>query len=529
MRDNQFPGRSVVMSTHGMVATSQPMATAVGLDILRRGGNALDAALAASATLCVTEPQSTGIGGDCFLLYHDAKSGKLYGLNGSGRAPRKATLEEFKRRGLDEIPERGILSVSVPGAVDAWCTALERFGSMELEALLQPAIAFAEEGYAVSPVVAKVWKKNAVFLGGCEDTRRTYLLGDRAPAAGTRHRQPGLARSLRHIALRGRDAFYTGEIADQIVGFSRANNGLLELEDFASHTSTWVEPISTDYRGIRLHEIPPNGQGIVALMVLNILEHTDLGKLKHLGADHVHMITEAYRLARAERNRFVSDPEFNEIPIDTLLSKNFSRTQWARINAARPLRHPVASGLPKQRDTVYLSVVDNERNAVSFINSLYHPWGSGLVAGQTGIMLQNRGAGFNLTPGHANCIAPGKRPMHTIIPAMVYRQNQPILSYGVMGGEYQAMGHAYVLSNWLDFGLDLQEAVDAARFMPEAGKLLVERPFPESTREALAQRGYQTMVSDDPFGGAQCIFIDAENGVLQAASDPRKDGCALGY
>lgn len=512
-----------------MVATSQPLATTVGLDILRRGGNALDAAIAASATLCVTEPQSTGIGGDCFLLYHDAKSGKLYGLNGSGRAPRKATVEEFRQRGLNEVPERGILSVSVPGAIDAWCTALERFGSMELETLLQPAIAFAEDGYAVSPVVAKVWQKNVVFLGACEDTRRTFLVDDRAPAAGTRHQQPALARSLRHIARQGRDAFYTGEISEQIVEFSRANNGLLELEDFASHTSTWVEPISTVYRGVRLYEIPPNGQGIVALMVLNILEHTDLGKLTHLGADHVHLITEAYRLARAERNRFVSDPEFNHIPIDTLLSKNFSRTQWARIDATRSLSHPVSSGFPEQRDTVYLSVVDKERNAVSFINSLYHPWGSGLVAGQTGIMLQNRAAGFNLISGHANCIAPGKRPMHTIIPAMVYRQNQPLLSYGVMGGEYQAMGHAYVLSNWLDFGLDLQEAVDAARFMPEAGKLLIERSFPESTRKALTQRGYQTMVSEDSFGGAQCIFIDAKTGVLQAASDPRKDGCALGY
>lgn len=529
MRDMQYPGRSVVMSTRAMVATSQPMATHVGLDILRRGGNAMDAAVAAAATLCVTEPQSTGIGGDCFLLYHEGKSGKLYGLNGSGRAPGRATLEEMRRRGHTTMPEHGILAVTVPGAVDAWQRALERFGTMGLDKLLQPAISFAEDGYAVSPVVAKVWKQHEQLLSGCEATRRTLLVDGQAPTAGTHQRQPNLARSLRQIAHNGHDAFYKGEIAEKIVRFSHANNGLLELEDFAAHTSDWVEPICTDYRSLRVYEIPPNSQGITALMVLNILENTPLGDLSHLSAEHIHIVTEAFRLARAERDRFVSDPDFSEIPVAAMLSKDFAKKQWSRIDSDRALSHPVPSGLPDQRDTIYLTIVDEQRNAVSFINSLYHPWGSGLVAGDTGIMLQNRGGGFNLAQDHANCIAPGKRPMHTIIPAMVYRGDRLALSFGVMGAEYQAMGHSYVFTNWLDFGMDLQEAVDAPRFLPAGGVLTVERPIPESTRAELGRRGHAVVEAEKPFGGGQCIFIDWENGVLQAASDPRKDGCALGY
>ncbi len=529
MRDIQYPGRSVVMSTSGMIAASQPMATAAGLEVLRRGGNAMDAAIAAGATLCVTEPQSTGIGGDCFLLYHEGKSGTLSGLNGSGRAPRKATRAELARRGHAHMPEYGILSVTVPGAIDAWAAALARFGSMSLEELLQPAIRYAEEGYAVTPVVAKVWKQNEALLSEWADTRRTLLIDGHAPSAGQRFRQPKLARSLRLIAQRGPDAFYRGEIAEQIVRFSRDHGGLLELEDFAAHHSDWVEPIATDYRGLRVYEIPPNTQGITALMTLNILELAGLARLEHLSAEHIHVVTEAFKLARAERDRLVADPEFSDIPITGLLSKEFARKQHARIDARRALPNPVASGLPEHRDTVYLTVVDEARNAVSFINSLYHPWGSGVVAGESGIMLQNRGAGFNLTEGHPNCIAPGKRPLHTIIPAMVYRNDRLILSFGVMGGEYQAMGHSYVLSNWHDFGMDLQEAVDAPRFLPAEGVLTVERPIPATTRGALARLGHKVVEAQKPFGGAQCIYIDWEQGVLQAASDPRKDGCALGY
>ncbi|WP_372522677.1 gamma-glutamyltransferase [Sulfuricaulis sp.] len=528
MRDNQYPGRSVVMSTRGMIAASQPMATQAGLAVLQAGGNAMDAAIAASAVLCVTEPQATGIGGDCFLLYHEAKSGKLHGLNGSGRAPARATLEEFERRGLMQVPEFGILSVIVPGAVDAWQTALERFGTRSLEELLQPAIAFAADGYAVTPVVSKAWKNNATVLAPHAESRRDFLVDGRAPAAGAVHRQPRLAQSLRRIAQGGRDAFYRGPIAEEIVRFSHAHHGLLEIEDFAAYRSEWVDPICTDYRGVRVYEIPPNGQGITALMTLNILEQADLRGMSHLSADHVHLVIEAFKLAVAERDEYVADPAFNELPVEEMLSKEFAARQYARIDPQRAARYPIQPAARVHRDTVYLCVVDRDRNAVSFINSLYYPFGSGMVAGDTGIMLQNRGAGFVLERDHFNCIAPRKRPLHTIIPAMAYRGDD-ILSFGVMGGEYQPMGHVTVLTNWLDFGMDLQEAIDAPRFQPSGGVVALERPIPQDVLKALQQRGHAVGRSELSMGGAQAIFIDARNGVLQAGSDPRKDGCALGY
>ncbi len=516
------------MSTHGMVATSQPMATQAGLAVLQSGGNAMDAAIAASAVLCVTEPQATGIGGDCFLLYHEARSGKLHGLNGSGRAPARATLEEFERRGLMQVPEFGILSVIVPGAVHAWQAALERFGTRSFEETLQPAIAFAEDGYAVTPVVAKAWQNNTAVIAAHAESRRDFLLQGAAPVAGSVHRQPRLAQSLRKLASAGRDAFYQGDIAQEIVRFSHAHDGLLELEDFAGYRSEWVEPICSDYRGVRVCEIPPNGQGITALMTLNVLAYADLGGMQRLGADHLHLFIEAFKLAAAERDAYVADPAFNELPVEQMLSREFAARQYARIDPLRAAPYPIEPAARRQRDTVYLSVVDRDRNAVSFINSLYYPFGSGMVAGDSGIMLQNRGAGFVLERGHYNCIAPGKRPLHTIIPAMAYRGDD-ILSFGVMGGAYQAMGHAYVLSNWLDFGLDLQEAIDAARFLPGDGVVALERPIPQALLAALQQRGHALARSELALGGAQAIYVDARNGVLQAGSDPRKDGAALGY
>ena len=528
MRDNQYPGRSVVMSTRGMIATSQPMATQAGLAVLKAGGNAMDAAIAASAVLCVTEPQSTGIGGDCFLLYHEARTGKLHGLNGSGRAPARATLEEFERRKLMQVPEFGILSVIVPGAVDAWQMALERFGTRRLEELLQPAIKYAEDGYAVTPVVAKSWKNLEPLLAQFPESRRDYLLDGHAPVTGTVHRHPRLAKSLREIAKNGRDAFYRGPIAEEIVRFSRAHDGLLELEDFSDYRSEWVEPIFTDYRGVRVHEIPPNGQGITALMTLNILEQAKLGEMTFLSADHLHLVIEAFKLAVAERDEYVADPACNKLPVEEMLSKEFAAKQYARIDPRQAARYPIAPAARAQRDTVYLSVVDRDRNAVSFINSLYYPFGSGVVGGDTGIMLQNRGAGFVLEPGHFNCIAPRKRPLHTIIPAMAYRGDD-ILSFGVMGGDYQPMGHVYVLTNFLDFGLDLQEAIDAPRFQPGGGVVALERPVPQDVLHALQQRGHVVGRTELSLGGAQAIYIDTKNGVLSAGSDPRKDGGALGY
>jgi len=516
------------MSTRGMVAASQPMATQAGLAVLQAGGNAMDAAIAASAVLCVVEPQSTGIGGDCFLLYHEARSGTLHGLNGSGRAPARATLEEFERRGLMQVPEQGILSMIVPGAVHAWQTALARFGTRSLEELLQPAIQYAEDGYAVTPVVSKAWQNNAAVLAPHAESRRDFLVDGRAPMAGTVHRQPRLAESLRRIGRGGRKAFYQGAIAGEIVRFSRAHDGLLELEDFAAYRPEWVEPICTDYRGVRVYEIPPNGQGITALMTLNILAHADLRGMSRLSAEHLHLVIEAFKLAVAERDENVADPEFSKLPVEEMLSKEFAARQYARIDPRHAAPYPIPPAARAHRDTVYLSVADRDRNAVSFINSLYYPFGSGMVAGDTGIMMQNRGAGFVLERGHFNCIAPRKRPLHTIIPAMAYRGDD-ILSFGVMGGEYQPMGHVYVLTNWLDFGMDLQEAIDAARFQPGGGVVALERPIPDAVLKALQQRGHVAGRSELSLGGAQAVYIDTKNGVLSAGSDPRKDGCALGY
>ena len=529
MRDHQYPGRSVVMSTNGMIATSQPMATQVGLEVLKSGGNAMDAAIAAGATLCVTEPQSTGIGGDCFVFYHEAKTGSLHGLNGSGRAPARATPEEYRRRGHGEMPQRGLLSVTVPGAIDAWETAAERFGTRGLDELLRPAIAYAEEGYAVGPVVAWVWRRNEELLGKTETTRRTLLVDGKAPLAGSQHKQPQLAASLRLIAKGGRRAFYEGPIASAIAGYMREHGGLIGEEDLAAHTSQWVEPIHTDYHGLRVFEIPPNAQGITALMALNILENARIGEMRHLSPDYLHTFAEAFKLAMAERDTYVADMAFADVPVASLLDKGFAERQYARIDPRRAMTHPVASGLSEHRDTIYLTVVDQDRNCCSFINSLYHGFGSGMVAGETGIMLQNRGACFVIEEGHSNCIAPGKRPLHTIIPTMVYRGGQPVLCFGVMGGHYQAMGHSYVFTNWLDFGMDLQEALDAPRFLPQNGVLSVERPIPETTRQALRQRGHTVAEAEVPFGGGQMIYIDGEAGVLSAGSDPRKDGCAMGY
>ena len=529
MRNHQLPGRSVVMSTEAMAATSQPLATETALQVMRDGGNALDAAIAASAVLSVVETYSSGIGGDCFILYHENASGKLHALNGSGRAPAAASAEAVRARGFDSIPEYNILAATVPGAIDAWYRANRKFGNADFASLLQPAIHYAENGYAVTPVIAHNWNKTEELLAQTPESSAAYLVDGKAPAAGSIHRQPDLARSLRRIASEGRDAFYLGAIAEEIVRFSDSQDGLMTLDDLANHKSEWVEPISSNYRGYEVFEVPPNSQGITTLMALNILSQTDVSQLPHLGADHVHLLSEAFTLAMAERDRFVADSGFNPLPVAEMLSDEFAKSQFGRIDMQQALRQPVESALPNHRDTVYISVVDKNRNACSFINSVFHSWGCGLVAGSTGINLNNRGAGFVLEDGHFNQLEGGKRPMNTIIPAMVYRGGKPVLSFGVMGGQYQAMGQAYVLSNWIDYGLDIQQSLDAARFLLYNGLLDVETGVPAATREGLAARGHQVVEEDGPHGGGQAIVIDWEQGVLQGGSDPRKDGCAMGY
>ena len=529
MRNTQLPGRSVVMSTEAMAATSQPMATEAALQVLRDGGNAMDAAIAASAVLSVVETYSSGIGGDCFILYHEAASGKLHALNGSGGAPTAATADALRARGHASVPEKGIIPVTVPGAIDAWSEANAKLGKLDFAQLLQPAIHYAEQGYAVSPIIAQNWQGNEELLAETPEASAAYLVDGHAPAAGSIHRQPDLARSLRIIAEQGRDGFYQGEIAAEIIRYSNSQDGLLSLDDLASHRSEWVEPISSNYRGFDVFEIPPNGQGITTLMALNILAQAEVGELPRLGSDHIHLVSEAFTLAMAERDRYIADSAFNPMPVELMLSDEFARSQYARIDMKKALAQPVASALPNHRDTVYLSVVDKDRNCCSFINSVFHSWGSGLVAGSTGINLQNRGAGFTLEDGHFNQIAPGKRPMHTIIPAMVYREGRPELCFGVMGGQYQAMGQAYVLSNWIDYGMDIQEALDAARFMLYDGILEVEDAVPDAARAGLTIKGHQVVAAEDSLGGGQAIVIDWDRGVLQGGSDPRKDGHAAGY
>ncbi len=517
------------MSTEAMAATSQPLATEAALQIMRDGGNALDAAIAASAVLSVVESYSSGIGGDCFILYHENASGKLHALNGSGRSPAAASAEAIRARGFDSIPEYNILAATVPGAIDAWYRANRKYGNLDFAALLRPAIHYAENGYVVSPVIAHNWQNSEQLLAQTPEASAAYLVDGKAPAAGSVHRQPDLARSLHRIASEGRDGFYLGQIADEIVRYSDSQGGLMTLDDLANHKSEWVEPISSHYRGYEVFEIPPNGQGITVLMALNILAQTEISQLPHLGADHVHLLSEAFTLAMAERDRFVADSGFNPLPVAQMLSQEFARNQFQRIDMNQALAQPVKSAMPNHRDTVYISVVDKERNACSFINSVFHSWGCGLVAGSTGINLNNRGAGFVLEEGHFNQLEGGKRPMNTIIPAMVYHDGKPVLCFGVMGGQYQAMGQTYVLSNWIDYGMDIQQALDAARFLLYDGVLDLETGVPAAARKGLALKGHQVADENGPHGGGQAIVIDWEQGVLQGGSDPRKDGCAMGY
>ena len=528
MRNLHAPGRSPVMARRAVACASQPMATQAALQTLRDGGNALDAAIAAAAVLAVVEGYSTGIGGDCFLLYHENATGELHALNGSGRSPAAASIPAMRDRGHDAMPEQGILSVTVPGAVDAWHTANARLGRLAFADLLQPAIHYAEHGYAVTPVIARHWKNHESALARTPETARAYLIDGHAPRTGQIHRQPDLARSLKRIAQGGRDAFYEGEIAKEIIRYSDALDGLLTLEDLADHRSEWVQPLRGDYRGYTVCEIPPNGQGITTLMALNILGQTQVAQYEHLGPDHIHLLSEAFTLAMAERDRFVSDPNGNDLPIDRLLSRAFAADQFRRIRMDRAMGQPVRSALPDHKDTVYLTVVDEDRNACSLISSVFHSFGSGLAAGDTGINLQNRGGGFVLDEKHFNRLEGGKRPLHTIIPAMVYQGSDPVLSFGVMGGQYQAMGQTYVLSNWIDYGMDIQQALDAPRFFLYDGVLGLEQGVPAAVAAELRARGHRVVTVHEPHGGGQGIHINHQTGVLTGGSDPRKDGHAGG-
>jgi gamma-glutamyltranspeptidase/glutathione hydrolase len=529
-RDFQMPGRSPVHSVNGMAATSHPLATLTAIVILGYGGNAVDAGIAAAAVLAVVEPQSTGLGGDAFALYVPKGTGPVIALNGSGRAPEAAHAEWFRTRGFKEIPPDSPHSVTIPGCVDAWERLRHDYGTMEMEELLTPAIVYAEEGYPVSARVAADWAKNADKLARNENARAAFLGSDGRPLrAGQIHRQPRLAETLRRIAVEGRRGFYEGPVAEDIVRYLQSIGGLHTLDDFASAESQYVRPISTRYRGYDVYECPPNGQGVAALMMLNMLARFDLSALDPLGTERFHLEGEATRLAFEARDAYVGDPDHGRVPTDDLLSEEFTDQLLTGYDPERAGRQQGGLAVPVHPETVYLTVVDRDRNALSFINSIFYSFGSGLMSPHTGVVLQNRGAGFTLTEGHINCIAPGKRPMHTIIPAIAMKEGRVALSFGVMHGQYQPVGQVHVLTNILDYGLDVQSAIDQARGFNFRGVYELEKGVPAATAEGLRARGHDTRPADGPWGGAQAIWIDWEEGVLTGGSDPRKDGCALGH
>ncbi len=524
MRDFQLPGRSEVLSMNGMCATSHPLAAQTAIDILGRGGNAMDAAIGAAVLLGFCEPPMTGIGGDCFVLYRLPGDDSIRALNGSGRAPAAADPEPLRAAGHDSIPLRSVLAVTIPGAVDAFCHLSETVGRLGLDAVLAPAIRYAEEGVPVAPRVAFDWATNAPALQGA--ARRSYLIDGKAPQVGDVFRSPGQAEVLRRVARHGRDAFYTGEVAEDMVSTLQSLGGVHTLDDFAATRCTEAEPVSGSYKGAELFEHPPNGQGAAAILLLNILSHFDIASMDPFGAQRAHLEAEAAKLAYDARNRFIADPDY-ATRIEHMLAPETARRLAGLIdmNRAMPAAAPLSEAV--HRDTVYITVVDRDRMAVSLIYSIFHGLGAGIASERFGILFQNRGAGFTLQQGHPNELAGGKRPMHTIIPAMLREKDGSLMPFGVMGGAYQPTGHARFVSNLVDFGMDLQAAIDAPRCFAEAGQLKMERGYSDSVRQALADLGHDVVTPEPPLGGAQAIRIRPD-GVLVAGSDPRKDGCALG-
>jgi len=524
-RDFQLPGRSPVIACDGMAATSHPLATLAAVDILRDGGTAADAAVAACATLCVVEPHMTGIGGDCYALV--SKPDKpVWGYNGSGRAGAKASDEALRAQGLKEIGD-SIHAVTVPGALDAWDAVLKAHGRFGLDRVLERAIHHAENGWPVAAKVAWDWNRFTGKLSKDAGASKHYLFNGQAPKEGDVVKSPALGQTLRTLGTKGARAFYEGELAEDMAQTVAAKGSFLTVDDFNAHRGDEVTPISTNYRGLDLIEIPPNGQGIVALIMLNILENFDVKSLDPFGPERFHLQLEAARLGYAIRDAHLADIAHMRIKVADLIDKGFAKKLAARIDMNKRADFPDAP--TPGSDTVYLTVVDKDRTAVSFINSLYSAFGLGVCTEKSGIMLTNRGACFTLKPDHANTFGPNKRPMHTIIPGMTMKDGRCDMSFGVMGGEYQPMGHAQIVMNMLDYGMDVQEAIDFPRFLIEGGKVLIERGASPKTIDGLKARGHIVGEPLNPWGGGQTIKIDWERGVLIGGSDPRKDGLALGY
>jgi gamma-glutamyltranspeptidase/glutathione hydrolase len=540
-------GRSETVALNGMVATSHPLAAQVGIDVLKRGGNAVDAAIATSAAMGLMEPVMCGIGGDLFAIVWDAKTQQLYGLNASGRAPLKASRQWFRDNGHDFIPERGPLSWSVPGCVDGWDQLRRRFGTMGFAELLEPSIRYAEEGVPVPEVIAGYWKTSEPLLAKDPGLSETFLVPDgnggrRAPRTGEVFKNPHLARSYRLIAESGRDAFYKGEIAEKLVALSDRTGGLFTAKDFAEHTSTWVEPVKTTYRGYEVWELPPPGQGIAVLQMLNILEGFDLANLGPESPDYWHLLIEAKKLAFADRAKYYADPVFAKVPVESLVSKSYAEGRRKLIDPAKARADvPAGDAALGKSETIYLCVVDRDRNCVSLIQSNYMGFGSGLAAPGTGFGLQNRGCSFSLDDNHANRLEPGKRPFHTIIPAMVTKAGKPCFVFGVMGGDMQPQGHVQVLVNRLDFGMNVQAAGESPRVehvgsatptgkpADGTGTVEVEIGMPHAIVAELEKRGHRVKWVPRNTGGYQGIWIDPDTGVLRGGTEARKDGAAVGY
>ena len=539
----QFATRSEVIGRHGMAATSQPLATMVAIDVLKQGGSAIDAAIAANACLGLMEPTGCGIGGDLFAIVWDAKTQQLYGLNASGRSPASLTLNEFRQRNLEYIPPFGPLPVTVPGCVDGWYELHSRFGQLPMKQVLTPAIQYAREGFPVSEVIASGWRGSKSTFSKYPGFLDTYFPNGNGPEPGDIFQNPMLADTLQRIADGGRDEFYKGDIARAIADFIQKHEGFLTYDDLASHKSEWIHPVSTNYRGYDVWELPPNGQGIAALQMLNILEGYDLRSAGFGSPDHLHWFLEAKKLAFEDRARLYADMDFAKVPVDRLISKEYADTRRLLIDDSQAAnQYPV--GLPhalEEGDTIYLTVADKDRNMVSLIQSNYRGFGSGMCPDGLGFCLQDRGQLFDLTEGRFNTYAPKKRPFHTIIPAFVTKDGEPFMSFGVMGGATQPQGHVQIICNIVDFDMNTQEAGDAPRVvhsgssqptgetMTDGGTVSIERQFGPKLRNQLKKRGHKLKYVNGIFGGYQGIRYDRERDVYFGASESRKDGMAAGY
>ncbi|HYG07246.1 MAG TPA: gamma-glutamyltransferase [Stenotrophomonas sp.] len=540
-----FATRSEVIAPHAMAATSQPLATQIALDVMKQGGSAMDAAIAANAALGLMEPTGNGVGGDLFAIVWDPKTQQLYGYNGSGRSPKSLTLAEFQRRGLKEIPPTGPLPVSVPGTVDAWFALHERFGRRPMGENLAPAIRYAREGHPVAETIAYYWDRSVPRLSQYPGFKEQFTIDGHAPRKGELWKNPNLANTLQKIADGGRDAFYKGDIARTIDAYFKANGGFLSYDDLASHHGEWVQPVSSNYRGYDVWELPPNSQGIAALQILNILEGYDFSKIAFGSPEHIHLYVEAKKLAFADRARFYADPAFQKAPVARLISKEYAAERRKLISMDKALKE-VQPGTPKQLeegDTIYMTVADADGMMVSLIQSNYRGMGSGMAPPGLGFILQDRGEMFVLKKDHPNGYAPGKRPFQTIIPAFITKDGKPWMSFGVMGGAMQPQGHAQIVMNLVDFHMNLQEAGDAPRIqhegsteptgqataMSDGGEVNLESGFAYETIRALMRKGHRIIFADGPYGGYQAIMRDPHTGVYYGASESRKDGQAAGY